>query len=274
MVEFLPLCEDAARQAGDVLRAYAGRIRWREKGRHDLVTEADIAAQERIFAVLRAAHPDHDLLGEEDLSAAKSAGAASSSPFRWVVDPLDGTTNYVHGLPYYSVSIALEHQGEIVCGVVYDPTADECFAAARGAGATLNGEKLQTSDCESLEAAMIAASFAANVPRGSAEVTRFIEVLHSCQALRRMGSAALNLCYVGCGRFDGYWATSVQRWDIAAGMLIALEAGGVITSLEGTPLDLAEPKIVATATPKLQAQLLKTLKTGTDLAKMDPAQEK
>ena len=268
MVEFLPLCEEAARQAGEVLRAYAGRIRWREKGKHDLVTEADIAAQERIFAILRAAHPDHELLGEEDPHAIASAATASQSAFRWVVDPLDGTANYVHGLPNYAVSIALEHLGEVVCGVVYDPVADECFAAARGTGATLNGQRLQTSDCQGLETAMIAASFSPNVSRGSAEVTRFIEVLHNCQSMRRLGSAALNLCYVGCGRLDGYWATSIKRWDIAAGMLVLLESGGVITSLDGTPVDLAQPKIVASSTPALQSQLLKTLKIGSDLAEV------
>jgi myo-inositol-1(or 4)-monophosphatase len=268
MAEFLPLCEEAARAAGTVLRAYAGKIRWREKGKHDLVTEADLAAQEKIFTLLRAAHPDHDLLGEEDHNAIDSASGASQSPFRWVVDPLDGTANYVHGLPNYAVSIALEHWGETVCGVVYDPVADECFAAARGEGATLNGETLRTSDCQSLDTAMIAASFSPNVQRNSPEVARFVEVLHSCQSVRRLGSAALNLCYVGCGRLDGYWATSIKRWDIAAGMLVLLEAGGVITSLEGTPVDLGRPEVVATASVPLHSQLLHILKMGTVPAKL------
>jgi myo-inositol-1(or 4)-monophosphatase len=151
--------------------------------------------------------------------------------------------------------------------VVYDPVADECFAAARGEGATLNGERLQTSACQSLGTAMIAASFSPNVPRNSPEVTRFVEVLHSCQSVRRLGSAALNLCYVGCGRLDGYWATSIKRWDIAAGMLVLLEAGGVISSLEGAPVDLGRPEVVATASVPLHSQLLSTLKIGTDQGK-------
>lgn len=259
MDDFLPLCIEAARLGGDVLRQYAGRVRYREKARHDLVTEADVASQKAIRDLVASRHPEHDFLGEEDADAVAAAKQGSRSDYRWVVDPLDGTANFVHGLGNYAVSVALQRGSEMVCGVVFDPVANECFAAAKGRGATLNGEPIQVSGCQSMDEAMIAASFSPNVPRGSLEITRFVEVLHAAQSVRRLGSAALNLCYIGAGRLDGYWATSIKIWDIAAGMLVMTEAGGVISQIDGSELQLAHPQLVASATPQLQAQFLKTL---------------
>lgn len=263
MDDFLPLCEQAARLGGEILLSYAGRVRYREKGRHDLVTEADLASQKAIRELILGRHPEHDFLGEEDADALATAAQAPASTYRWVVDPLDGTANFVHGLGNYAVSIALQHCGEVVCGVVYDPIAKECFAAAKGRGATLNGEAIRVSGCPALEQAMIAASFPPNVPRNSPEIARFIEVLHSAQSIRRLGSAALNLCYVGAGRLDGYWASSVKIWDIAAGLLVLTEAGGVITQIDGSPLSLVRPDFAASASPALHDAFLETLNRET-----------
>jgi myo-inositol-1(or 4)-monophosphatase len=260
MEDFLPLCERAARQGGEILQSYAGRAKFREKGKHDLVTEADLASQQAIRELITTALPDHDFLGEEDNDALDAAGQAARSPYRWLVDPLDGTANYIHQLGNYAVSIALEHQGEMICGCVFDPVADECFTAERGRGAWLNGNPIQVSGCLTLDQAMVAASFSPHVERGSLEIERFIEVLHACQSIRRLGSAALNLCYIAAGRLDGYFATSVKIWDIAAGMLILTEAGGTITQIDGTPLLLARPEFAASASPSLHTALLATLR--------------
>jgi myo-inositol-1(or 4)-monophosphatase len=259
MDDFLPLCEAAARLGGDILNHYAGRVRYREKARHDLVTEADLASQKAIRELILAAHPDHDFLGEEDSNAVSTAAKANPSLYRWVVDPLDGTSNYVHGLANYAVSVALQHQGEIICGVVFDPVSKECFAAAKGRGATLNGERILTSGCETMDEAMIAGSFSPNVSRGSLEIARFLEVLHASQSVRRLGSAALNLSYVAAGRLDGYWASSVKIWDIAAGLLIVTEAGGLITQIDGNPLSLEHPDFAASASAPLHQAFLATL---------------
>ena len=259
MADFLAVCEQAARVGGQVLLDWQGKFKWREKGKHDLVTEADLASQQAIREVLLGAFPDHEFLGEED-GDALAASHNVAQAYRWIVDPLDGTANYVHSLPNYAVSIGLEHEGEIICGVVYDPTSSECFAAAKGRGATLNGQTISVSDCRLLDQAMIAASFPPLVERDSPEITRFIEVLIRSQSVRRFGSAALNLCYVANGRLDGYWATSVKMWDIAAGMLILQEAGGLMTSLTGGKLVLAKPELIASASPELNAALVEVLR--------------
>lgn len=259
MSDYITICEQAARAGGQVLRDWQGRIQVREKGPKDLVTEADLASQAAIREIVLSAFPDHGFLGEEDASAAASVPAdaadAAAPAFEWVVDPLDGTTNYVHQLPNYSVSVALRQGDRLLVGAVYDPVMDECFTAVAGRGAFLNGKRIHTSTCRSLDHALVAASFSANVKAGSAEVTRFTEVLYRCQALRRLGSAALNLSYVAAGRLDAYWATSVNIWDIAAGMLLVSEAGGVVTALDGLPLNMRRPRFVASANVDLHAEL-------------------
>jgi myo-inositol-1(or 4)-monophosphatase len=187
---------------------------------------------------------------------------ARSSDYRWIVDPLDGTANYVHRLQTYAVSIALQQGNHLVLGVVYDPVSEECFTAQRGEGARLNGLPLKTSECPRLDQAMIAVSFSANIERGSIEITRFIEALHSCRSVRRLGSAALNLAYLAAGRLDSYWATSVQAWDVAAGFLLVEEAGGKITALDGQPVELESPQFLATANPALHDLMLAVLHTA------------
>jgi len=265
MSEYIKICEDALRAGGEVLLSWQGRIRAKEKGPRDLVTEADVASQEAIRKVLIGAFPCHDFLGEEDCNdSANPPGTtglgASASGYRWIVDPLDGTTNYVHQFQNFAVSVALEHEGQIVVGGVYDPVLDHCYLAEAGKGAKLNGNFLNVSSCHQLEQSLMAVSFSANVKRDSREVLRFIEVLQCCQALRRLGSCALNLCYLAAGQLDGYFATSVKTWDVAAGMLIVNESGGIVTNIDGGPFDLWNPEFAAAATNSLQKQLISVLK--------------
>jgi myo-inositol-1(or 4)-monophosphatase len=257
MQEYITVCEHAARSGGQVLLDWQGRINPREKGPKDLVSEADLASQQEIHKILYEAFPDHDFLGEED---DPNDQTQRKSDYRWIVDPLDGTVNYVHGLPAYSVSIALEHRGELQVGVVFDPISQECFSAARGQGAFLDGESISTSDCRELRTALTAASFSANVDRESEEITRFLNVLVECQALRRLGSAALNLAYVASGRLDAYFATSVKIWDVAAGLLLVQEAGGIVSGVDGKSFDLSKPKFATAATTELHEAFVEVLK--------------
>src|SRR5262245_41526466 len=259
----LEVCLEAAKLGGRALLQWRDRFQAREKGPRDLVSQADLAAQEAIRGVLCKAFPDHDFLSEEDAAERRSKGQPPiperRSDFRWIVDPLDGTTNYVHHLPGYAVSIALQIGLEIELAVVFDPLAHETFVAQRGKGATINDKPLCTSGCQALNQALIAVSFSPHVSRDSAEIKRFVEILLASQSVRRMGSAALNLCYVAAGRLDGYLATSVNVWDIAAGMLIAAEAKGQIAALDGSPLNLDRPELLVAASPALLDQMVACL---------------
>jgi myo-inositol-1(or 4)-monophosphatase len=256
MPDFLAVAQQAARAGAAVLLDYQTRFTAREKGPRDLVTEADLASQQCIRKILATEFPDHDFLGEED---DPQAPPAKGREYRWVVDPLDGTLNYVHGMPAFAVSIALEHRGEIVAGIVLDPLLEECFATAKGKGAWLNGKPIKVSGCSAAANALVAASFSPLVDRHSLEVTRFVAALEACQGVRRLGSAALNLAYVASGRLDAYWATSVKIWDVAAGVLLVREAGGVVTHVGGGPLDLRQPELLASTSAALNGELLKIL---------------
>lgn len=258
MTQFRDVCEEAARAGGRILLDMRGRIHPREKAPNDLVTEADFASQEAIHRVVTAAYPDHDFVGEEDARQTRQTEPRAGE-YCWVVDPLDGTLNYTRQLPAYAVSIALRQGKQAICGVVYDPVRDECFAAELGGGATLNGRPIATSACEQVGAALIAASLPTQIPRGSLEVARFVEVMHHAQAIRRLGAASLNLCYLAMGRLDAYWATCVKIWDVAAGQLIVTEAGGTVTRPDGGPFDLDRPQFVAASTPQLHRALLAVL---------------
>ncbi len=260
MQEFLTVCEQAARAGGAVLQDWVDRITIREKGPKDLVTEADYASQHAIRQIVLSAFPDHQFLGEEcDSTGDRATIEADAGRFRWIVDPLDGTLNYIRGMPSYSVSVALERSGDLIAGVVLDPMLGECFKAAPGRGAFLNDRPIRASRCKSLRDAMVAISLSANVTRGSIEVSRLVEAVHTAQSIRRTGSAALNLCYVGAGRLDAYFASSIQSWDVAAGILIAREAGAVITSISGSRFDLRRPDLAAAATIELHAELIQAL---------------
>ncbi len=257
MPDFIEICEKAARTGAVELMAWRDKFSATEKGPKDLVTEADLASQEAIRKVVISAYPSHRFVGEEDGLPADLEGVLDG--YCWIVDPLDGTTNYVHRMPAFAVSVALCLNGEPVAGVVYDPSLDECFAAERGAGASLNGVPIRSSDESQLRQSLLAASFSPSVPEDSQEIDRFVRVLYECQALRRLGSAALNMAYVACGRLDGYWATSVKPWDVAAGCLLVTEAGAEICDIGGGPFDLKDPRFVAASTPELHTSLRRLL---------------
>src|SRR5262245_14287529 len=259
----LEVCLEAAKCGGQALLKWVDRFAPREKGPRDLVSEADLAAQEAIREIIHKAFPDHDFLSEEDAAERKAKGQIPILPrksdYRWIVDPLDGTTNYVHRLSGYAVSIALQSRDQIELGVVFDPLAEEFFVAERGKGAKLNGKPLKSSGCEQLSRALIAVSFSPHVTRDSPEIRRFVEVLLASQSVRRMGSAALNLCYVAAGRLDGYLATSVSIWDVAAGLLMVEEAGGAIAGIDGGSLNLDRPELLSAASRRLLEELARTV---------------
>lgn len=247
---YLETAQRAAQLAGRELLNWQGRFAVREKGPADLVTEADFAAQEAVRSTLIGAFPDHGFLGEEN-----GASTVGADGYRWIVDPLDGTTNYVHGLTQFCTSIALEREGRLLVGVVYDPSADECFAAAAGRGAFLNGRPMTVSAVDRLSQALVAASFPPRVSRDHPSILEFLNIMERAQALRRMGSSALNLCYVAAGRLDAYWASDTKTWDVAAGWLLVTEAGGVVEGRSSGELDLSKPKFIAGANGSLVAEL-------------------
>jgi myo-inositol-1(or 4)-monophosphatase len=252
--EYVTVAEEAARVAGRILLDWAGRFTVSEKGPADLVTEADVASQTAIHGILHERFPDHGFLGEEGLSTASGAGE-----FRWIIDPLDGTSNYVHGFPYYAVSIGLECQCELVAGVIYDPTRDEMFTAARGEGAMLNSRPIRSSRFAPLNKAMVIASFPPGVAAESAPIRRFLKVLPHAQTIHRSGSAALNLAYVAAGRLDGFWSTSLKPWDVAAGAAIVAEAGGRVTRMDGRPLDIRVADLLCTNGTGIHEELVALL---------------
>jgi myo-inositol-1(or 4)-monophosphatase len=261
MRQYTEVAEQAARAGGRVLMEWFGRAKIREKGPKDLVTEADTASQRVVRDILLNAFPDHEFVGEEDDPSSDAASPQSRNPsaLRWIVDPLDGTANYAHGLPGFAVSVGLVRGTEFLAGAVFDPWLDECYVATRGYGAWLNGNRLQVSGCEQLASAMVAVSLPANVERMAPDISRLENMLVVCQSLRRLGSAALNLCYLAAGRMDAYWSTTCKTWDLAAGVLVVSEAGGVVTNVSGGPFDLREPTFAIAATPRLHGEFLRVL---------------
>ena len=259
--DYLDAAKAAARKAGRILVEMLHTAAVKEKSPKDLVTDADVAAQSVIYEYLMSRFPTHRFLGEEsDGHGAKIVlDQLPPDTWCWVVDPIDGTANYVHRLPNFAISIALVRANQSHVGVVYDPMADEMFSAIFHRGAWLNDLPIHASSCVSLDQALIAASFPPNVQRNSMEVSQFIEVLVQAQSVRRLGSAALNLCFVGCGRLDGYWAGRVQSWDIAAGALVATEAKASLTARDGTPFLLTKGDLTVASTPALHQALCRCL---------------
>lgn len=258
MPEYLEVCETAVRRAGAVLTERFGRVTARHKGPGDLVTEADFASQEVVRRTLHDAFPRHVLIGEED--SAPSHNLHSENEFRWIVDPLDGTTNYVHRVPFFSVSLALEHAGKLLVGAVFNPMSDECFTAVAGQGATLNGTPIRTSEVRTLPDALIAAGFPAAVAPDSPDLTVFNRVVLASQGIRRTGSAALNLAFVATGRFDAGWSCSTKIWDTVAGTLLIREAGGTVTGLMGEELPVPRGPFLVAATGDLHQEMLALLR--------------
>ncbi len=232
---------EAARAAGEVLRRnFNTGVVVRYKGLVDLVTQVDEEAERIITDMLRAAYPTYGFLAEE------SGASAGQEDVRWIVDPLDGTTNYAHSLPFFAVSIALQKQGELTAGVVYDPLRDELFAAARGEGAACNGVPLKVSVTDDLLRALVVTGFPYDREKVPAALDTWGRFTLRAQGMRRTGAAALDMCYVAAGRFDVYYERGIWAWDIAAGTLILHEAGGRTSSYAGGELDLEAREIVDT----------------------------
>ncbi|HVF66778.1 MAG TPA: inositol monophosphatase family protein [Pyrinomonadaceae bacterium] len=233
-----------AKEAGKILADKFGRaLQVSNKGDIDLVTEADIAAERLIVERIRSYHPRHAILTEESGDVVSLGDAGSD--YKWVIDPLDGTTNYAHGYPVFCVSIALEHEGRVVLGVVYDPTRDELFAAERGQGATLNGRSLRVSETDELNGALLCTGFPYDVRDRGDFARHFRNFIMRAQSVRRDGAAALDLAYVAAGRFDAFYEEGLRPWDVAAGVLLVEEAGGRVTHYDGSPFRIYTPPIVA-----------------------------
>lgn len=232
---------EVARAGGAILRDRFGQphdIAF--KGEVDLVTEADEAAETAIASMIRTRYPDHDLLGEEG-----ARGATAASPFRWVIDPLDGTTNFAHNLPHFAVSIGLEYAGRPLLGAVYDPLRNELFRGTRGLGATLNDAPLHVSPTTNLLQALLGTGFSYDLERRIEQAAVWRRFILKVQAIRQTGSAALNLCYVAAGRLDGYWERGIRPWDVSAGVAVLQEAGGQASDFQGGPFRSDDRVILA-----------------------------
>jgi myo-inositol-1(or 4)-monophosphatase len=259
----LAVSEAAARAGGAVLLDWVGRFRATSKGPRDLVTEADFASQREIRRIIAAAFPDHGFVGEEaDAGVAQPApGAAghSGAGTRWIVDPLDGTTNYVHGFPAWCVSIALARGDEILAATIFDPVRGECFTARAGGGAFLDGAPIRTADVREPGEALAALSFPPQVAADAPAVADFLRILPQVHSVRRTGSTALNLAWLACGRLHAFWARRIACWDAAAGFLIVREAGGEVGGFTAASVPLDDPAFVAASTPDLLAAMRRIL---------------
>jgi myo-inositol-1(or 4)-monophosphatase len=241
---YLATAIEAVLRAGDVQMAHFGRdVRIDKKGTIDLVTQVDLQVEREFRAMIAERFPDHVILGEEFEA---KGDRESRARYVWLFDPVDGTTNYAHGLPIFCSSLALEIDGELAVGAVYDPARRELFTAERGAGAWMNGEPLHVSSADALIDSLLVTGFPYSVQTDPAEmVGLFGEFLTTSRAVRRLGSAALDLCYVAMGRFEGFWEQKLQPWDVAAGALIVSEAGGRVTTADGGTFGSRAGSVVA-----------------------------
>lgn len=232
------------RDAGRILAEKFGRaITISKKGDIDLVTEADIAAERLIIDRIRSHYPRHAILAEESGNTVAEGGIESE--WKWIIDPLDGTTNYAHGYPCFCVSIGLEYKHEIVIGVIYDPIHDEMFAAERGQGATLNGRRIRVSELDDINRALVCTGFPYDVRDRREFARHFTNFIMHAQGVRRDGSAALDLAAVACGRFESFFEDGLQPWDVAAGSLIVEEAGGHVSKYDGSKFDIYTPPFLS-----------------------------
>ncbi|MFH0802552.1 MAG: inositol monophosphatase family protein [bacterium] len=243
-----------AREAGEILRDRPAALEVSYKGAIDLLTEMDRRSEEHIFTRLKSSFPDHEIFCEE------GSRAVGSSGYRWIVDPLDGTTNYAHKFPVYAVSIALEERGEIILGVVYNPVTDELFSAEKGKGAFLNGNKISVSTVSQLNRSLLATGFPYSIRENPGRIfERFKAFSLAAQAIRRPGVASLDLCYLAAGWIDGFWEENLQPWDVAAGSLIVKEAGGTLSLFDGSPFHIDVKEILA-SNRKIHYEMLKVLR--------------
>jgi myo-inositol-1(or 4)-monophosphatase len=250
MEEFLTHASRIARQAGDLLMPYfRRRVKVEYKGEVDLVTEADRASEAFIIGELRKRFPDHGIVAEE------GGGQAGSSGYRWLIDPLDGTTNFAHSFPIFAVSMALEKDGEVIAGVVFDPTRDELFGAAKGSGASCNGQPIRVSSVVRLEEALVATGFPSRKRHKNPNIHFYHQMNMRTHGVRRPGAAAIDLAYVACGRLDCFWEFHLHPWDVAAGKLLVQEAGGCVTDTEGETHRVDGASVLAT-NQALHSQML------------------
>lgn len=256
LAAYLRFARETAVQAGEILKKnFSATHRVIYKGRIDPVTEADVKSEKFITGRIRRTFPDHTLLAEE------GTGAGERSEFRWVIDPLDGTVNYAHGFPIYCVSIALEYQGRSVVGAVYDPERQELYHGARGMGAFLNKSRLQVSPETVLHRALLATGFGYNVATARRNnLGYFARMVKSAQAVRRPGSAALDLCWLAAGRVDGFWELYLHPWDTAAATIFVEEAGGIVTQMNGRPYSIFHNSLLAATNPTLHAAMRRALR--------------
>ncbi|HWM45129.1 MAG TPA: inositol monophosphatase family protein [Burkholderiales bacterium] len=257
MHPMLNIAVRAARRAGSIINRAAldgGGLEVRAKHRNDFVTKVDRAAEEAIIETLRKAYPDHAVLAEE------SGASAGSAEYQWIIDPLDGTTNFIHGFPQYCVSIGIRHRDALAHGVIYDPIKNELFTASKGRGAFLNDRRIRVSKCLRLGDALVGTGFPF---REIGQIERYTgqlkEIMQKSAGVRRAGAAALDLAYVACGRLDAFWELGLSAWDMAAGALMIQEAGGLVGDLGGEAGYLESGEI-ACATPKVFPALLEALR--------------
>ncbi len=252
--ELQAFADGIARGAGEILKDGFHRVHTvKYKGAIDPVTEVDLRTEKFITERIAKEYPDHAILAEE------GSDSESESPFRWVIDPLDGTVNYAHGFPVYCVSIAVEYKGATVAAAVYDPERDELFTAGRGLGARLNGTKIIVSTEPKLERSLLATGFAYDVRTARKNnLGYFGRMIKAAQAVRRPGSAAIDLCWLACGRLDGFWELRLHPWDTAAAMLLVTEAGGRVTRVNGRKYDIFSDDILA-SNGKIHKQMQKIL---------------
>ncbi len=254
----LNIATRAARRAGDLIVRSLERIDYLSvdtKGRNDFVSEVDRAAEREIIQILRKAYPNHHFLGEEGGRRGKPA----RDEYLWIIDPLDGTTNFLHGFPQFAVSIALMHRGQLEQAVVYDPLRQEMFTASRGQGAALNNRRIRVSRQSTLEGALLGTGFPfKHQEHLSAYLGMFQALFRVCSDIRRAGAASLDLAYVACGRLDGFWEIGLKPWDMAAGALLIQEAGGIVSDFTGGDRYLETGNIVA-GTPKVQQAICRII---------------
>jgi myo-inositol-1(or 4)-monophosphatase len=248
---------ETARDAGQILLEKFGRnLTITKKGDINLVTEADLASEALIIERIRSHYPQHSILAEE---AGEAVVIGSGSTWKWIIDPLDGTTNYAHGYPCFCVTLGLEHDGEIVVGVTFDPTRNELFAAERGQGASLNNKPIRVSSTDELGNALIVTGFPYDIKHREDFARHLTEMLLTSRGVRRDGSAAIDMAYVACGRFDGFWEQGLNPWDVAAGVLLIEEAGGQVSYYDGSPFNIYAPPIAA-SNGLIHSQMLKVLR--------------
>lgn len=238
-MRFVPAASKIAREAGNILLQHLGHVAIEYKGDVDLVTAADRASEALIVERLRQLFPTHSIVAEE------GGGSEASSGYRWYVDPLDGTTNFAHRIPFFAVSMGLEFEGRMIAGVVYNPVLNEVFAAEEGHGATLNGQPIHVSTTATLAESLVGTGFPTHKRDANPNIHFYHMLTLRSHGVRRLGAAALDLCYTACGRFESFWEFNLKPWDTAAGSYIVQQAGGTVTDMMGQPHSVRSPEILA-----------------------------